>query len=548
MQPTMGATEKLERDRGAVTYPLPSGVVVERDIRVRMRDGVHLGVTVYRPGQEGRFPVVMCVTAYGADFGPKDYSTLKVLQAAGAEVGTMHISDVATWEGPDPGFWVPNGYVVVVGNPRGFHGSEGEAGAFSEQDATDYAELIEWAGIQAWSNGAVGLNGVSYLAINQWMVASLTKPAHLKAIVPWEGASDHLRDSMQHGGIPETRFWPAWLTRSIVRGAGEAVLARGPALLREAMARFLPLENIDVPALICASWSDQGLHTRGAIEAFLRISSSQKWLYTHGRPKWETYYSPDALEWQKAFFDHFLKGEDNGFEKRPRVRLEIRRTKEDFEVRSEDSWPLDRTAFTPRYLDLDQGRLVTDVPDHSRSCTYDAEAKEAVHFDLTFEGRTELTGPMVLKLWIAAKDADDLDIFVAIQKIDRDGREVHFTGTSGRRESPVAFGWLRVSQRRLDAERSTAWRPFLSHDRSEKVQPGEIVPVDIEILPSSTLFEAGETLRLAVSSRDIFFEQAIFGHDETVNKGRHELCGGTAFPSHLIIPITCFEATPRGVG
>lgn len=537
MHSTVEDLGRSDRDLGAVTYPLPSDVVVERNVRVKMRDGVHLGVTVYRPSKEGRFPVVMCVTAYGADFGPKDYSTLRVLQAAGMEVGTMHISDVATWEGPDPGFWVPNGYAVVVGNPRGFYDSEGEPGAFSEQDATDYADLIEWAGTQFWSNGAVGLNGVSYLAINQWMVASLTKPSHLKAIVPWEGASDHLRDSMQHGGIPETRFWPAWLTRSIVRGAGEAILARGPALLRQAMERHLPLESIDVPALICASWSDHGLHSRGSMEAFLRISTSQKWLYTHGGPKWEVYYSADALEWQKAFFDHFLKGEDNGFEKRPRIRLEVRRTKQDVEVRSEDSWPLARTEFTLRYLDLEQGRLVAEAPHTSQSYLYDATAREAVEFDLTFESQIEVTGPMVLKLWVAAKDADDLDLFVAIRKIGRDGREIHFSGTSGRRAGSAALGWLRVSQRHLDLERSRPWRPFLSHDRSEKLQPGEIVAVEVEILPSSTLFEAGETLCLAVSGRDIFFEQTIFGHDDTVNKGRHELHAGAAFPSHLIIPI-----------
>ena len=69
------------------------------------------------------------------------------------------------------------------------------------------------------------------------------------------------------------------------------------------------------------SWSDHGLHSRGSFEGFTRISSSHKWLDTHGRNKWEAYYSPEALEWQKAFFDHFLKGEDNGFDKRPRIKI-----------------------------------------------------------------------------------------------------------------------------------------------------------------------------------------------------------------------------------
>jgi len=125
---------------------------------------------------------------------------------------------------------------------------------------------------------------------------------------------------------------------------------------------------------------------------------------------------------------------------------------------------------------------------------------------------------------------------VAVRKIDCDGREIHFYAKDGYREGGVALGWLRVSQRHLDAKRSKPWRPFLSHDRSEKVQPGEVVPVEIEILPSSTAFETGESLRLVVSGRDIM-EFARFGHDETVNKGRHRLHAGGAYPSYLLIPF-----------
>ena len=525
-----------ERDCGAVTYPLPVGVIVERDVRVRMRDGVHLAATVCRPEGEGRFPVVMCVTVYGKDFGPHEYSTLPKIKKAGMAVGTMHISDATTWEGPDPGFWVPNGYVVVLANARGYYDSDGEAGLYSEKDAEDYADLIEWAGVQAWSNGAVGLNGVSYLAINQWMCASKTKPSHLKAIIPWEGASDLLRDVMEPGGVPETRFLGGYYAGSLARGAGDDIATHGAAMMERAARHPFVLENIDVPALICASWSDHGLHSRGSIEGFMRISSTDKWLYTHGGNKWEVYYSPDALEWQKSFLDHFLKGEDNGFERRPRVRLEVRRTREDIEVRSEASWPPEDAKFTPMYLDPDGGRLSLQAPNRNASRTYDAQAKETVEFDLRFDERTEVTGPMVLKLWVSAADADDLDLFAAIRKIDREGREVNFCGKDGYREGVVALGWLRVSQRHLDSERSKPWRPYLSHDRSEKVSPGEVVSVELEILPSSTVFEAGETLRLVISGRDIL-EFGRFGHDDTVNHGRHELHAGGAHPSHLLVPL-----------
>jgi predicted acyl esterase len=530
------AAEDARHDLGALTYPLPEGIVVERDVRVTVRGGVRIAATVYRPEREGRFPVVLCVTAYGKDFGPADYATLPKMRDAGLAVGTFRISDATTWEGPDPGFWVPNGYAVVVADARGFYDSEGQAGIYTAEDAADYADLVDWAGVQAWSTGSVGLNGVSYLAITQWMCASLTKPAHLKAIIPWEGVSDSLRDSTHHGGIPETRFLPAWLGGSLVRGAGPEILTRGPAMVEESERNPFPLENIDVPALVCASWSDHGLHSRGSFEGFTRISSGDKWLYTHGGKKWEVYYSTDALEWQKAFFDHFLRGEDNGFAQRPRVRLEVRLDSEAVEVREEDSWPVERTEFTPRYLDLEHGRLRPDAPRAPQSRVYDTESGETAEFDLSFDRRTEVTGPMVLKLWVSALDADDLDLFVAVRKFDRTGREVFFNGKDGNREGVAALGWLRASQRHLDPERSRPWRPYLSHDRTEKVQPGRIVPVEIEILPSSTLFEPGESLRLVISGRDIV-AHSRFGHDKTVNRGRHELQAGAGYAAHLLIPF-----------
>lgn len=503
---------------GALTHPLPDGIIVERDVRVRMRDGLHLAATVSRPEEDGQFPVVMCVTAYGKDLRPDEYSTLPAIQRAGLAVGTLHISDATTWEGPDPGFWVPNGYAVVVADARGFYDSEGQAGIFSATDVDDYCDLIEWAGVQAWSNGAVGLNGVSYLAINQWMVASQAKPSHLRAIVPWEGVSDQLRESVQHGGIPETRFVQGWLTGSLARGAGPDIITRGPALVEQAIQHPFPLEDIDVPALVCASWSDQGLHSRGSFEGFIWISSRQKWLFTHGGKKWQVYYSPEALGWQKSFFDHFLKGDANGFEQRPRVRLEIRRTSDVFDIRAETSWPPSGTDFTPRYLDLELGGLATEMPHETQSRTYDSQSRETVEVDLKFDRRTEVSGPMVLNLWVSALDTDDLDLYVAIRKFDRAGSEVHFCHKDGYREGVVALGWLRASQRHLDSERSQSWRPFLSHDRVEKVTLGDIVPVAIEILPSSTLFEPGESLRLVVSGREIL-EHPRFGHDKTVNRG-----------------------------
>jgi uncharacterized protein len=527
---------KPESDRGAVTYPLPDGIVVERKIPVVMRDGVKLSATVFRPSRPGRYPVIMCVTAYGKDLGPAQYSTLPKLLETGMSVGTFRIADATTWEGPDPGFWVPHDYAVVVADARGYCDSEGVAGIVSRQDAEDYAELITWAGTREWSTGAVGLNGVSYLAISQWNCVSRTRPAHLKAIIPWEGVTDFGRDVLMHGGIPENRFRTAWISGSLTRAAGSEIQVRANALLEEAIRDPFPLEDIAVPTLVCASWSDHGLHTRGSFEGFMRISSPQKWLYTHGRNKWDVYYGADAVAWQKEFFDHFLKGANNGFAAKPRIRLEIRKTKWDYEVRSENEWPLARTKFTKLFLNCRDRSLVADRPIDEVSVQYDSEAGETLTFDVTFAQTMELTGPVVLRLWVTADDADDLDLFAALRKLDRESHDVWFCGKDGHRQGSVAAGWSRVSERKKDPARSAPWRPYLKHTRPEKVRPGESVPVEIEILPSSTLFEAGEALRLLISGREIVGHDR-FGHDETVNKGMHTIRAGGRYDSYLLVPV-----------
>src|SRR5262249_50007774 len=144
-----------------------------------------------------------------------------------------------------------------------------------------------------------------------------------------------------------------------------------------------PLEEIEVPALVCASWSDQGLHTRGSFEGFARIGSRQKWLYTHGRKKWETYYSADAIETQKRVLDHFVKGIANGWSATPRVRIELRKSYYQQEVRTAEQWPLPETRFTLLYLDASAGALNPAPATGEAVCRYDA-ARGRASFAISF--------------------------------------------------------------------------------------------------------------------------------------------------------------------
>ena len=545
---TTGDTEPTVRVRDISA--IADDVIVEDDVGVVVRDGTRLSAKIFRPSAPGQFPVILALTAYGKDLGPDTYPPpARYAEQPDFDNGIVEVSPWTTWEGPDPATWVPEGYVVMYLDVRGYHASGGDASVLSPKDAEDFFDVIEWAGAAAWSNGNVGTIGVSYLAISQWAAAGLNPPS-LKAMVPWEGQTDAFREVLYHGGIPETSFTEFWLKR--VNGLANtpplpdhevfALVHPDPAVLRELLTEsFVEPERSRVPALVAATWSDHGLHTRGSFGGFMRSSASQKWLYTHGQPKWSTFYGAEAVETQKAFFAHFLKGEDNGLDARPAVRLEVRETRTTYTVRNETEWPLASTDYRQLFLDGDAAALVAE-PTPAATVEY-APLTEAATFDQTFTVDTEITGHMKLRLWVSTDQSDDLDLFIIVKKLDVDGEEVHFFAKAGYERGPVAQGWLRVSQRALDRDRSTPWQPVLSHDDPQPVTPGEIVPVDIEILPSSTLFRAGETLRVVVQGRDGFEHPAqAHAYSVDVNVGRHTIHTGGQHDSHLLVPFIPSEA------
>jgi putative CocE/NonD family hydrolase len=415
---------------------------------------------------------------------------------------------------------------------------------WSEQEGEDGYDVIEWAAELPWCNGKIGTSGVSYLAIVQWRIAA-AKPPHLAAINPWEGLSDHYREYLCHGGIPETKFinFTTWSCRAS-KGRVEdlvAMHAAHPMLDDYNRSKSVgDLSQIEVPAYCVTDWGDQGLHTRGTIEAWRQLGSEHKWLEVHGRKKWQYYYQPESLRRQKAFFDHFLKGTDDEVESWPPVRIEVRERHYVGRERAENEWPLARTDYRRFALDASTGRLSPGQPVGEAVAAYDpwAEDGRAV-FDLRFDARTEVTGHTKLRLWVETDEADDMDLFVALRKLDRDGQVVLFPWWSMMDDGPVALGWLRASHRELDERRSTPFRPVLRRQRRLPLRPGQPEPVEIEIWPASTLFEAGESLRLLVQGRDIhrYDVGPTQAHDESVNAGTHRIHTGGRYDSHLLLPV-----------
>ena len=517
------------------------GMIIERDVAVPVRGGVTIFADVFRPAGEQPVPPLIAWSPYG-----KHAEGQLTVRYPDCGVAPGQLSRYTAFESPDPAYWVPRGYAVVNADIPGTWYSTGDATFLSPEEAGYGHDLVEWAGTQPWSNGRAGLSGVSYLASSQWSIAA-TNPPHLAAINPWEGWSDTYREVVRHGGIPETYFWP-YIGQRWGYGTGQmedlaAETAGHPFFDGFWAAKVADFAAITAPAYVVASWSDQGLHTRGTFEAFKRIGSGHKWLEAHGRKKWAYYYAPESLRRQEAFFGHFLKGEPTGVTGWPRVRYEVRERAFTGTFKTAGDFPLPGTGYLPLYLDAAAAALRRQAPPRESVASYDSERagrwRGRATFDYRFDEATELVGNSKLRCWMSAPEADDMDVFVAVQKLDAYGDVVGFPFYAVFEDGPVALGWIRASHRELDEQRSAPWQPVLAHRRELKLGRDEIVPLEIEILPSGTRFSAGESLRLVIQGRDIHrypkpLMQAF--HDDSVNRGRHLIHTGGRYDSYLLVP------------
>jgi predicted acyl esterase len=524
-------------------HPAPPSVVQVRDVEVPMRDGVVLRVNVYRPEGDGPFPVILSEHPYGKDVLPKRRWrgwSLNLQYRIMNQSQPMGFSSLTGWEAPDPAWWVSRGYAVVNADARGAGTSDGVGSLFSDAEALDVYDLIEWAGAQSWSTGRVGMLGVSYLAISQYKAAALNPPS-LKAICPWEGLTDAYRDFMTSGGVVENGFAAIWLriTRRVARLSDDLGAERPRHPLRDSWWGALApeLERIAVPMLVCASFSDANLHSVGSFRAFERAGSAERFAYLHRGSKWATFYGEEAKAAQLAFFDRFLRERD--VPALPRVRLEVRESRDRVaEVRAENEWPLERTEWRDLFL-AGAGRLADAPVAEPESVGFDLRRRAAA-FTTRFAVDTEITGPMSLRLWASIYGADDASLFVGVEKRCGD-RCVPFEGSYGYGRDRVAIGRQRVSLRELDGMASAPHRPEHTFVTRQLVGPGEVVQLDIPLTASSTLFRAGDSLRLMVAGRYLEPRNPLFGHFPAhyvpSPRGVCTLHWGAERPARLQIPV-----------
>ena len=510
------------------------GMRIDWDVPIVMDDGLVLRADVFRPIAEGRYPVIMTYGPYGKGVafqeGYKTSWEIMCRENPDAVSGTTN--QYANWEVVDPEKWVPDGFVCLRVDSRGAGRSPGYLCHNNDREQQDYHDCIEWAAVQTWSTGKVGLNGISYYGANQWRAAAM-QPPHLAAICVWEGWHDNYRDGNRHGGIlcSFRKNWQDMQVKTVQHGVGErgrkhpvtGELACGPETLseeelinnRENMAaqllahewdgpyyreRSANLARVQVPLLSAANWGGHGLHLRGNLEGFVGAASTQKWLEAHGGSHWAPFYTDYGVNMQKKFFNYFLKGEQNGWDQEPRIRLQVRHPGEKFVERHETEWPLARTQWTHFFLNPHDMSLSRTPVQALGSVTYDAMGEGVTFSTPPLTEPMELTGPSALKLFLSSSTVD-ADVFAVLRVFDPQGVEVVFQGALDP-HSPISLGWLRASHRKLDAARSLPYRPFHSHDEKQALVPGQVVELDVEIWATCIVVPVGYRVALTLRGKD----------------------------------------------
>jgi len=534
--------------RGSVfppaAMPLWCDIRWDRDVPVTLRDGITIYTDVLRPVDGSRAPAIVAWSPYGKTIPQKDVQS---------GVDPKDVTGLSKSEGPDVGFWVSHGYAVVNPDARGAGKSQGNIYGWGTVDGHDGYDVIEWIAQQPWCTGKVALHGTSWLAMAQWFIAQ-TKPPHLAAIAPWNGTSDVYRQNVMFGGIPNVEFL-----------AGVFGHLAGPALVErpDKTARAHPLmdaywqdkaaklESITIPAYVVTDVVTD-LHRMGTFEGYRRLGSREKWLRVDNRQEWTDQYDPANEADLLKFFDYFLRDADNGWQNTPRVRMAV------LDPGGQDRvdvpytrWPLEQTKYERLYLGA--GRHLQSTPDDVPVRESYAATSGRCEFAYRFARDTQLTGYLKVRLWVEAEGANEADIFVLVEKLDKDGNLLVPDEASAQQYFPIppagAHGRLRVSLRKLHPTLSEDFVPIQAFDQPQMLHPGEIVPVDIAIMPASEVFHAGEQLRLSIAGHEFAAPASTkapagllaFMHPlspvPTNNAGIHVIHSGGDRQSFLQIPV-----------
>jgi uncharacterized protein len=568
------------------------GIIKQTDVKIPLRDGSFVCADVFRPADDGRHPVVMNQGFYGKSFdhgcicGEADAAQKEELEDR-FFTGNPDGLQYENHESVDSSVWVPNGYVCIRVDARGVGNSPGLQAPFSVQQAEDYYDAIEWAGTQPWSNGNVGLWGMSYLAITQHTVASL-QPPHLKAMIALGTDSDLYNEALYGGGLFGEGFWTWW--RKAMAGHNFCGERRETDWLAQLLATpfddpaaygahgsiFMRPEigKATAPVWIVGPQTGVVIHQLGSSETFIRSTGvpAKKFDFVDA---WFPYsYQESTIAEHTRFFDHWLKGADNGAMDGPPVRVQVRTGNGGHYVLEEAEWPLPRTVYRRWYLDASPSdwtgdgrrsdflRISENVPGTDASAHYDAQlgigrpsmspagyvgGTPRWSTGVSFVGDPlpedmVLAGYMKAGLWVASTSRD-MDVFVSLRVLDDHDREIRYESLvppiDPTNIHPVGHGLLKVSHRALDDARSTEYWPVHTHAEADyqPLEDSAIVAIEVGLYPSSALIRKGSRLRIDVQP----YSPAGLpsrAYDESYHVGAsNTVYTGPDHPSYVQLPI-----------
>lgn len=530
--------------------PFACDTICEQDVEIILRDSTKIYADVYRPVTDAPVPAILAWgpagkrgrnLAAGLPMPPMpggmggDKKLPPPPKGGGGMPKNSELSGLQAHGGQDPAIWVQYGYAIVNADPRGIFASEGDIQYFGTTDSHDGYDTIEWIAAQPWCSGKVAMSGDHWYAIEQWFIAA-QQPPHLCAIAPAEGHANFYVDETVRGGIP--RFDSSARSRSYSTHGAKiediCEMARRYPLYNEYWAdKQADFSRIHIPAYVTASWT-QTYHSRGTFEGFNRIASTDKWLRIHDIGEFIDFRKPENIADLRRFFDHYLKGIDNGWETTPRVRLAtLDPGGENLTNRPRSSFPQEDQQIHTAYLHGD-GTMSSEAGTVPEQVSYQADDSQSIAaFTMTFTEETEITGFLKLKLWVEAQGAEDADLFIRLFKLDANGNRLF--ATKGNKYSGPN-GRLRTSHRAMDPEKSTVLEPVHLHTDEALLSPGEIVPVEIGIWPTSLRFHPQQKLMVQIAGFEIAVDHAGDTLIETRNHGRHVLHMGGKYDACLYYP------------
>ncbi len=549
-------------------------VRVEKDVFIKMRDGTHIAADIYHPDAEGKFPALLSMSCYGKDIQklpiPKGTPIDFRAGNAGVEAGNSE-------------FFVTRGYAHIIADSRGTGYSEGKYGYMSMTEQEDGYDLVEWIARQLWCSGNVGMLGMSYFAMIQYLVAA-QNPPHLRAIFPFEGSTDIYRSFGYHGGIFDFTFFFQWwhhipantmapldipeaeLKKMIgavknspdIQGNPNVYISlewpeKNPIMFYNAIhpydgpyywerSAYTKFDKIRIPTYCLSRWTTWLFHLPGAFSAYQGINAPKK--LTIGLPEAgekEKYEFSVGRPWNEGhdvilrWYDHWLKGIDTGIMDEPPISILIQGTDK---WRYENEWPLARTKWTKFYLR--EREKLTEIPPTSGEepdrftnlPTLKPRQKVPCVEYMTepMAQDLEITGPSAL-YFHGSLDNQDANWMVEIFDVSPDGSR-----------RLVTMGWLKASHRELDEAKSKPYQPFHPHTRSLPIEPRRVYEYAMEIRETSNVFKAGHRMQLIVKGQDSPYEgpehfREIHYHLLNMKETWHTVYHTSQYQSYLLLPV-----------